>query len=115
MNIVLWVLQVLLALLCISGGAFQILKYEDLQKQAVAIRKTPRGLWAVLGALNCAAGVGLLVPSLAAWAGLLAAAESLAISALYVYHGDRSPLSFSAAMTVLGAFIAYGRFALKPF
>ena len=115
MNILLWALQVVLALLCLSGGAFQILKFEDLQKQAKAIRATPKGLWALLGAMNVLAGVGLLVPALVPLAAVIAAVESLAISALYVYYKDSSPLAFSAFMTALGAFIAYGRFVLKPF
>jgi heptaprenylglyceryl phosphate synthase len=42
------------------------------------------------------------------------AAQSLLISAFYVYYGDRSPLPYSVAMAIMAAFISYGRFALAP-
>ena len=62
MNILLWVAQVALALLCISGGAFQIFKLEELQKGVAAMRALPRGLWFFLGAVGCLAGLGLILP-----------------------------------------------------
>ena len=46
MNILLWVLQIALALLCIAGGYFQIFKIEELQKTVAAMRELPHGLWA---------------------------------------------------------------------
>lgn len=120
MNILLWVLQVVLAFLCVSGGAFQIFKIEDLKKGVAAMRALPRGLWAFLGAFGCVGGLCLLlpalgiVPGLAAFAAAALAAHSLFISALYVRHGDRAPLPYSVTMAVLAAFIALGRFALSP-
>lgn len=121
MNILLWVLQAVLALLCVSGGAFQIFKVDELQKGVAAMRELPHGLWAVFGAINCLGGVGLIVPGatkmlpvLTPVSATVIAVESALISALYVYYGDRPPLSYSVAMTILAAFIAYGRFALKP-
>ncbi len=62
MNIILWVLQIVLALLCISGGIFQIFKIEQLQKTVASMRELPRGLWALLGAFGCVAGLGLILP-----------------------------------------------------
>jgi hypothetical protein len=122
MNVLLWVLQGVLAWFCIAGGAFQIFKFEQLQKTAASMRALPRGLWAFLGAVSCLAGVGLIVPGaidmlpiLTPVAAVIVAAESALISAFYVRYGDRPPLTYSVAMTVLGAFIAFGRFVLKPF
>jgi len=43
MNIVLWIFQIVLALLCISGGAFQIFKLDELRKGVAAMRALPRG------------------------------------------------------------------------
>lgn len=121
MNILFWILQVVLALLCISGGAFQIFKLEELQKGVAAMRELPQGLWAVFGAVNILAGLGLILPaalkiapSVTPISALVVAVESALISALYVYYGDRPPLSYSVAMAVLAAFIAYGRLALQP-
>jgi len=119
MNILLWILQGLLALLCISGGAFQIFKLDELKKSVAAMRDLPRGLWAFFGVLNILGGLGLLVPgavsglpALTAIAAAVVAAESVLISGLYVRYGDRSPLSYSGAMAALAVLIACGRFAL---
>jgi len=121
MNILLWVLQIALAWLCIAGGAFQIFKLEDLQQTDASMRALPHGLWAFLGAFGCVAGVFLIVPGaikvlpvLTPIAAAAVAAESLLITAFYLYYGDRSPMVFSMAMVVMAAFISYGRFALKP-
>jgi DoxX-like family len=121
MNILLWVLQVALAWLCIAGGTFQIFKIDELQQTVASMRALPHGLWAFLGAFGCLAGVGLILPGaikvrpiLTAYSAAAVAAESVLISAFYVYYGDSAPLVYSVAMAVLGAFIAYGRFALKP-
>jgi uncharacterized membrane protein YphA (DoxX/SURF4 family) len=121
MNILLWVLQIALAWLCIAGGAFQIFKIEDLQQTVASMRALPHGLWAFLGAFGCVAGVFLIVPGaikvlpvLTPIAAAAVAAESLLITAFYLYYGDRSPMVFSMAMVVMAAFISYGRFALKP-
>lgn len=121
MNILLWVLQIALAWLCIAGGYFQIFKIEPMQKNVSAMRKLPRGLWALPGALNCLAGVGLVLPGainvlpiLTPVAATIASAESILISAFYVRYGDRSPLVYCVAMAIMAAFIAYARFALAP-
>lgn len=121
MNILLWILQVALAWLCIAGGAFQIFKIEQLQKKVAAMRALPRGLWAFLGAFGCLAGLGLILPGatsllpiLTPFAALAVAAESVLISALYLRHGDASPMKYSMVMAVMAAFISYGRFALMP-
>jgi len=82
----------------------------------------PRGLWAFLGAFECLAGLGLTcqarltcLPVLTPIAAAAVAAESVLISAFYVYYGDFSPMIYSVAMAIMAAFISYGRFALKPF
>lgn len=121
MNILLWVVQVALALLCISGGAFQIFKLEELQKGVAAMRALPRGLWFFLGAVGCLAGLGLilpgatnLLPGLTPIAAAAVAAQSVLISALYLRYRDRSPLPYSVAMVMMAAFICYGRLELEP-
>lgn len=119
MNIVLWILQGLLALLCISGGAFQIFKLDDLKKNVAAMRELPPGLWACLGAFGIVAGLCLILPMalgvlpvLTPIAAVGVAAQSLLISGFYVKYGDRPPLPYSLTMAILAAVIAVGRFAL---
>ena len=121
MNILLWVLQVILAFLSISGGAFQIFKFADLRKGVAAMRGLPQGIWAFLGAFGCVAGLGLILPGALHLLSILTpisaaamAAHSILICALYLYYGDRSPLPYSTIMAMMAAFIAYGRFVLLP-
>jgi DoxX-like family len=122
MNILLWVLQVVLAWLCIAGGYFQIFKIEQLQKNVASMRALPRGLWAFLGAFACVAGLGLILPGatnvlpvVTPIAAAAVAAESVLISAFYLYYRDFSPMIYSVAMAIMAAFISYGRFVLAPF
>lgn len=85
MNILLWVLQVALAWFCIAGGVFQIFKIEQLKVSVASMRALPRALWTFFGGFGCVTGLGLIVPA-----------------ALKV-------------MTVMAAFVTYGRLVLSPF
>ena len=121
MNILLWVLQVALALLCISGGAFQIFKIDELSTTVAAMRELPHGLWAFLGGFGCLTGLCLLVPGainvlpiLTPIAAVAIAAQSILIAGFYVHYGDSPPLPYVIVMALMAAFIAYGRFALSP-
>jgi uncharacterized membrane protein len=122
MNILLWVLQIVVALLCVAGGSYKILQFEQLQGLVAAMRELPKALWMVLGALECLGGLFLIFPGafkvlpiLTPAAAVAVAVESALVSALYIWFGDHSPLPYSLLMAVLAAFIAYGRFARKPF
>jgi hypothetical protein len=122
MNILLWVLQIVLAVLSIAGGIFQIFKIAELQKTVAAMRALPRGLWAVLGTVGCVAGVGLILPGLTnalpgitPIAAAVVAATSLLISAFYITYHDYAPLPYSLAMLIMAAIIFYGRSGLMPF
>jgi uncharacterized membrane protein YphA (DoxX/SURF4 family) len=121
MNILLWVLQVVLAWLSIAGGYFQIFKIDELQKNVASMRALPHALWACFGAVGCVAGLGLIVPGaidvlpvLTPVAAAVVAAESVLISALYRHYGDSAPMPYSVAMAVIALFVSYGRFALEP-
>jgi len=85
------------------------------------MRELPRGLWAVLGAFGCLAGLALVIPGatnvlpdLTPIAAVAVAAQSVLISAFYIYYRDFSPMMYSSAMAVVAAFVSYGRFALAP-
>jgi hypothetical protein len=117
MNILLWVLQIALAFLSVSGGIFQIFKIDELKKNVTSMRELPRGLWAFLGAFGCFAGLSLILPGvtnllpiLTPIAAIAIAAQSVFISVFYIDYKDFSPLPYSMGMAIMGAFIAYGRF-----
>lgn len=121
MNLLLWVLQVVLALLCISGGMYQIFKLDELAQGVAAMRGLPQGLWKFLGAVGCVAGLGLIVPGVirllpivTPMAAAIVAVQSLLISGFYLRFGDKAPLPYSLVMALLGVVICYGRFSLQP-
>ena len=120
-NVILWILQIVLAWFCIAGGLYQIFKFDQLQAMAASMRELPQGLWIFLGACSVVGGLGLLLPGaakvkpiLTAYAAAAVAVESALISGIYVHFGDHAPLNFSLVMTVIAAVIAYGRFKLRP-
>jgi uncharacterized membrane protein YphA (DoxX/SURF4 family) len=122
MNILLWILQVALAFLYLSGGAFKLFKFEELATQ---LQFLPHAGWRMLGALEIAGGILLIVPAAAKWMPLLTplaaavlALETLALAGLYARRSlaltPTNPLVWSAVMGLLVAFVAYGRYGLSP-
>jgi len=122
MNILLWVLQVALALLCLAGGAYKIFQFDELAK-VPATAALPRGGWAALGVLEMVCGVLLIVPAAVNWMPVLTplaaaalALETLALAGLYARYSLKlaatNPLVWSVGMGLVAAFVAYGRYAL---
>jgi len=115
MNILLWVLQAALAFLYLSGGAYKVFKFDQL---ATHMRALPRGGWRVLGVVEMIGGVLLVVPATALPAAVVLAVETLVIAALYARYSLKlaatNPLVWAVVMGVLAAFVAYGRYAIKP-
>ena len=120
MNAVLWILQSLLALHTFAGAMWKLFNSEQ---TVPSLKPLPHEVWLGLICLEVLCGVGLLLPAFSkrlsiavpiAAAGI--AAEMLLFSALHAYSGntDRGELIYWLAVTVVCAFIAYGRIALKP-
>jgi hypothetical protein len=121
MNIALWILQIALAFLCVSGGIFQIFKLDELKKGVAAMRALPRGLWMFLGAFGCVGGLLLIVPGVMRWlpgltplAAAAVALQSALISGFYLRYRDRAPLPYSLTMVMLAVLICYARLSLQP-
>ncbi len=124
MNVLLWVLQVALALQSLAGGAFKVFKYDDIANMP-ATKDLPRAGWTALGVLEMVCGVLLIVPAATHWMPMLTplaaavlALESLALAALYARHSTRltstNPLVYVMVSAIIGAFVAYGRYAIAP-
>ena len=120
MNVLLWVVQVLLALLSIAGGAYKVLAYDQLAKMP-ATAALPRGGWAALGVFEVLCGLLLIIPvakrRLIPIAAVALAVESLVLAVVYAGYSvemtPRNPLVWVVLMAVLAAFIAFGRFTLQ--
>ena len=121
MIVLLWVLQVALALLCLAGGAYKLFSFDELAKLP-ATAALSRGGWGALGVFEMLCGVLLIVPAAMKWmpalTPLAAAAlvlESLALAMLYARYSLRltvtNPLVWVIAIALMAAFVAYGRYA----
>src|SRR5262245_53770554 len=122
MNILLWILQLALALLCLSGGAYKAFKFDELANQ---MRALSRGGWRAFGVFEMICGILLVVPAAAQWMPILTplaaaalAIETLALDGVYARYSLKltaaNPLVWSVVMGLLAAFVAYGRYALRP-
>ena len=122
MNVLLWVLQVALALLYLAGGYYKAFMFDELANQMTALS---RGGWGALGVFEMLGAVLLVVPAAAKWMPVLTplaaaalALETLALAALYARYPLKltaaNPLVWSVMMGLLVAFVAYGRYALRP-
>lgn len=122
MNILLWILQAALAFLYLSGGAYKLFKFEELATQIGAV---PPALWRVLGVIEVAGALLLIIPAATKWmpsltpvAACVLAVETLGLAALYASYSlqiaPTNPLVYAAVMGLLVAFVAYGRYALLP-
>ena len=122
MNILLWVLQVLAALLYAASGVMKVFMFDKVSKDVPSFGALPREAWMALGILELACVAGLIVPSVLRWQpGLtVVAATVLAIESLVfiwvhvVKYREPTPIILSGVLGLLMAFIAYGRMVLKP-
>ena len=122
MNTLLWVLQVLAALLFGSSGVMKVFMFDKISQDVPSFGALPRAAWMAMGVLELVCTVGLVVPAAFHWrphltivAAALLAIESLVFVWVHLKYQEMTPLIFSAVLGLLMAFIAYGRLVLRPF
>lgn len=121
MNILLWVLQVLAAFLYASSGVMKVFMFDKISADVPSFGALPQNAWMALGILELVCTVGLIVPAALRWhprlsvlAATLLAVESLVFIGVHVRYREITPIIVSGVLGLLMAFIAYGRWALKP-
>jgi uncharacterized membrane protein YphA (DoxX/SURF4 family) len=121
MNILLWVLQVLAALMYAASGTMKVFMFDEISKDVRSFDALPREAWMALGTVELICTVGLIVPSALPWnptltaiAAMVLAIESLVFIWVHAQHREITPMILSGMLGLLVAFIAYGRIALKP-
>ena len=121
MNILLWSLQVLLALHTFVGAVW---KFSYSEQTVPSLNAMPHAVWLGLSVVELACSFGLIAPAihkslgnLAPVAALCIAAEMVLFTGFHIYSGEASysPVIYWGVVAAVCAFIAYGRFALKPF
>ena len=121
MNILLWVLQVLAALLYGASGVMKVFMFDTVSGDVPSFGALPREAWMALGILELVCMVGLIVPATFHWhptltvvAATVLAIESLVFVWVHVQYREIPPIIFSGVLGLLMAFVAYGRMVLKP-
>ena len=63
MNILLWVVQVVAALLYTASGVMKVFMFDKVSEQVPSFGALPREAWMALGILELVCTVGLIVPA----------------------------------------------------
>ena len=121
MNTFLWVLQILAALVYGASGVMKVFMFDKASEGVPSFGALPREAWTALGVLELVCMVGLIVPAAVHWrpaltvvAAAVLAIESLVFIWVHVQSREVPSIVMSAVLGVLMAFIAYGRFVVKP-
>lgn len=116
MNILLWILQGLLAAHTAMGGFW---KFSNSSRDMPSLAAIPGGLWVAMGVIELLIAVALVVPSfarnlafLAPIAASLVALEMLAFCLLHLLSGDKQHghLVYWLVVAVWSGLVAWGRF-----
>lgn len=121
MNILLWVLQILAALLYGASGVMKIFLFDKVSEGVPSFGAMSPKSWMALGIVELACVIGLIVPSALRWhptitvvAATVLAIESLVFIWVHMQYHETPAIIMSVVLGLLMAFIAYGRMVLHP-
>jgi hypothetical protein len=121
MNILLWVLQALTALMYGASGVMKVFMFDKISADVPSFGALPRAAWTVLGTLELVCTCGLIAPAFLHWppqltalAAIVLAIESLVFIGVHVKYRETTPMIMSGVLGLVMAFIAYGRLLLLP-
>ena len=122
MNIALWIVQILLALLFAMVGIMKVTQPVDRLEVRMGWVKSvgPRGV-RLIGSLEILGAIGLILPAVTGilpWLTPVAAAcLALTMIGAMITHGRRgeySQIGINVLLLLLTLFVAYGRFVIVP-
>jgi hypothetical protein len=117
MNVLLWVLQILLAFWNVTGGIYTLFNYEQLKGPWAA--NVPAPVWVALCVLQALFGVALILPAtkklprLTPLAAVYLAVNALLGCVLFAQYAGFPGLLWGVIPACLALFVAYGRMARK--
>lgn len=121
MNILLWVLQIVTALLYGGSGVMKIFLFDKVSQDVPSFGALPRKAWTALGLVELVCAVGLIVPDALHWqpsltilVAVVLAIESLVFVWVHVKYREVAPTVLSGILGFVMAFIVYGRMFLQP-
>ena len=123
LNIALWVLQVLLAILYLNAGFLKTFKpIQDIASQIFWAPRLPVLLVRFIGISELLGAMGLILPAALKirpqLTTLAAAGLTIIMLLANIYHiaqGELFVLPMTGVLLVMAAFVAYGRWKLSPF
>ncbi len=122
LNIALWILQVLLAILYLNAGFLKTFKpIQEIAAQIFWAPRLPELLVRFIGVSELLGAFGLILPAAfkirPQLTTLAAAGLTLIMLLANIYHiaqGEFFVLPMTGALLILAAFVAYGRWKLRP-
>jgi uncharacterized membrane protein YphA (DoxX/SURF4 family) len=121
MNMLLWILQILAALMYAASGVMKVFMFDKISHDVPSFGALPRPVWMMLGVVELTCVVGLVVPDLLHWqpsltvlAAVVLAVESVVFVGVHMKYREVSSIAMSAVLGLLMAFVAYGRMVLQP-
>lgn len=121
MNIILWILQILLALHTIMGA---IWKFSNPAEKAIpSLKAIPHPVWISMSVIELVLSLCLILPAFDKSLGILApiaaaciAAEMLLFCAVHLFSDEtnHSPIIYWSVVAAICGFVAFGRFVLAP-
>jgi len=119
MNILLWVLQVVLAAAFLAHGLLLLMPPPDIAAQLAA--SLPQWFWLFLGVAEVLAAVGLTLPGLTRilpWLVSSAAGGVMIVmicaTVWHVVRGEISSAAITLSLLAMASFTAYGRWRIAP-
>ena len=122
MNMLLWILQVLAAVMYGASGFIKVFMFDKVSKDVPSFGALPRNGWTALGMLELVCTFGLIGPAaflhwnpmLTVMAATVLALESLVFIGVHAKYRESISMIVSLMLGLLMAFIAYGRAYLRP-
>jgi uncharacterized membrane protein YphA (DoxX/SURF4 family) len=120
MNIVLWIIQGLLALHTAIGAVW---KFSNSAQTIPSLNAIPHSAWLAMAVVEIVCALGLLAPlayrpaaMLAPVAALVIALEMLLFTGVHLTSGsaEHNHIFYWLVVAAVCAFVAYGRFILNP-
>ena len=119
MNVGLWILQVLLALVFLAHGWMMLFPWPEIAAQMNA--NMPRWFSLFIGVAEVAAFVGLLLPGitrvmpfLVAWAAVGIMIVMVSAAGYHALRGEYMAVVTTFILLLMATFLAYGRTKLLP-
>jgi uncharacterized membrane protein YphA (DoxX/SURF4 family) len=121
MDIFLWVLQIVAAVLYAASGVMKVFMFDQVSQDVPSFGALPRRAWTVLGVVELVCVAGLVVPSVFHWhpaltvlSAAVLAVESLVFIGVHAKYRETVAIVMSVVLGLAMAFVAYGRLVLHP-